>query len=198
MTGCTLCDLDLPADPVTDPEVAGEFCCRGCLAVARSLDDVEEPPELDRLLQVGVRVLVVRLYHVLLGVRAGEDDDGDAFQVGVGLDLAQHLLAALPGEVQVEQDHVRALHVRVLALLPEILHRGDAVVHLVEVVHESGVLERLPRQADVARVVLDEEYIEMYRLSHRYFGGRLTTVRKKSSTLLTMSTKPSKSTGFVR
>ena len=42
MTGCTLCDLDLPADPVTDPEVAGEFCCRGCLAVARSLDDVED------------------------------------------------------------------------------------------------------------------------------------------------------------
>ncbi|WP_440990563.1 heavy metal translocating P-type ATPase [Haloarchaeobius baliensis] len=42
MTGCTLCDLDLPADPVTDPDVDGEFCCRGCLAVARSLDDVEE------------------------------------------------------------------------------------------------------------------------------------------------------------
>ncbi|MFD1644297.1 heavy metal translocating P-type ATPase [Haloarchaeobius litoreus] len=41
MTGCTLCDLDLPADPVTDPDVDGEFCCRGCLAVARSLDDAD-------------------------------------------------------------------------------------------------------------------------------------------------------------
>jgi Cu2+-exporting ATPase len=42
MTGCTLCDLDVPAEPVTDPDVPGEFCCRGCLEVARTLDDVEE------------------------------------------------------------------------------------------------------------------------------------------------------------
>ncbi|WP_256297986.1 heavy metal translocating P-type ATPase [Haloarchaeobius salinus] len=45
MTGCTLCDLDLPADPVTDSEVEGKFCCRGCLAVARSLDDVDDIDE---------------------------------------------------------------------------------------------------------------------------------------------------------
>ncbi len=38
---CTLCDLDLPAEPATDPEVDGEYCCRGCLEVARSLGDVE-------------------------------------------------------------------------------------------------------------------------------------------------------------
>jgi Cu2+-exporting ATPase len=38
MTGCTLCDLSLPDPPVTDPDVDGEFCCRGCLAVARRLD----------------------------------------------------------------------------------------------------------------------------------------------------------------
>ena len=39
---CTLCDLDLPAEPVTDPEVDGEYCCRGCLEVARSLGGVED------------------------------------------------------------------------------------------------------------------------------------------------------------
>jgi len=34
MTGCALCGL--PADPpVTDDDVSGSFCCRGCLAVAR-------------------------------------------------------------------------------------------------------------------------------------------------------------------
>jgi Cu2+-exporting ATPase len=38
---CTLCDLPTPASPVTDDEVAGAFCCRGCLEVARALDDVE-------------------------------------------------------------------------------------------------------------------------------------------------------------
>jgi Cu2+-exporting ATPase len=42
MTGCTLCGLDLPADPVTDDDVPGQFCCRGCLAVSRSLDAAPE------------------------------------------------------------------------------------------------------------------------------------------------------------
>jgi len=40
VTDCTLCGL--PADaPVTDEGVAGTFCCRGCLEVARTLDDPE-------------------------------------------------------------------------------------------------------------------------------------------------------------
>ena len=36
---CTLCDLPTPNPPVTDSGVDGAFCCRGCLAVARTLDD---------------------------------------------------------------------------------------------------------------------------------------------------------------
>ncbi|OYR86015.1 heavy metal translocating P-type ATPase, partial [Halorubrum sp. E3] len=47
MTGCTLCDLPVGDDPHTAPDVDGEFCCRGCLTVARSLDDVEDLDELD-------------------------------------------------------------------------------------------------------------------------------------------------------
>ncbi|MDS0260636.1 cation-translocating P-type ATPase [Haloarcula sp. S1CR25-12] len=38
MTDCTLCGLSTD-DPVTDSGVAGTFCCRGCLEVARTLDD---------------------------------------------------------------------------------------------------------------------------------------------------------------
>ncbi|WP_144925850.1 heavy metal translocating P-type ATPase [Halorubrum salsamenti] len=41
MSGCTLCDLPTGDDPHTAPDVDGEFCCRGCLAVARSLGDAE-------------------------------------------------------------------------------------------------------------------------------------------------------------
>ncbi|MFC7095875.1 heavy metal translocating P-type ATPase [Halobaculum marinum] len=37
--GCTLCGLSTPEPPLTDPDVDGGFCCRGCLAVARTLDD---------------------------------------------------------------------------------------------------------------------------------------------------------------
>ncbi|ELZ41429.1 ATPase P [Halorubrum saccharovorum DSM 1137] len=47
MSGCTLCDLPTGDDPHTAPDVDGEFCCRGCLAVARSLGDGEGTDGLD-------------------------------------------------------------------------------------------------------------------------------------------------------
>ncbi|WP_432764871.1 heavy metal translocating P-type ATPase [Halobaculum limi] len=34
-----MCGLSTPKSPVADGDVAGEFCCRGCLEVARTLDD---------------------------------------------------------------------------------------------------------------------------------------------------------------
>jgi Cu2+-exporting ATPase len=39
MTDCTLCDLPTPDPPITDEDVDGVYCCRGCLEVARTLDD---------------------------------------------------------------------------------------------------------------------------------------------------------------
>ncbi|ELY59796.1 heavy metal translocating P-type ATPase [Natronococcus amylolyticus DSM 10524] len=49
---CTLCELPTPADPVTDADVEGAFCCRGCLDVHRTLeaaDDVDDTAIRDRL-----------------------------------------------------------------------------------------------------------------------------------------------------
>jgi Cu2+-exporting ATPase len=36
---CTLCDLPTPDPPATAEDVEGAFCCRGCLEVARTLED---------------------------------------------------------------------------------------------------------------------------------------------------------------
>lgn len=47
MPNCTLCDLPTGSDPHTDPAVEGEYCCQGCLAVARSLDDVADAEDLE-------------------------------------------------------------------------------------------------------------------------------------------------------
>ncbi|WP_281194616.1 cation-translocating P-type ATPase [Halorubrum sp. F4] len=47
MSNCTLCDLPTGSDPHTDPDVEGEYCCQGCLAVARSLDDVADAEDLE-------------------------------------------------------------------------------------------------------------------------------------------------------
>ena len=38
---CSLCDLPTPDPPVTADAVDGSYCCRGCLEVARTLDDPE-------------------------------------------------------------------------------------------------------------------------------------------------------------
>ena len=42
MSECTRCELPTEPSPVTDPDVDGEFCCRGCLAVASSLDGIDD------------------------------------------------------------------------------------------------------------------------------------------------------------
>ena len=47
---CSLCDLPTPDPPVTDDDVEGTYCCRGCLEVARRLGDVDDAEEVrDRL-----------------------------------------------------------------------------------------------------------------------------------------------------
>ncbi|WP_128906399.1 heavy metal translocating P-type ATPase [Halorubrum amylolyticum] len=42
MGDCRLCGLPTPDPPVREADVDGEFCCRGCVAVARRLDDVDD------------------------------------------------------------------------------------------------------------------------------------------------------------
>jgi len=51
--GCTLCDLPTPEPPVTDEGVDGRFCCRGCLEVARSLDDAATADAADARAELG-------------------------------------------------------------------------------------------------------------------------------------------------
>ncbi|RQG90678.1 heavy metal translocating P-type ATPase [Natrarchaeobius chitinivorans] len=43
MGSCDLCDLPTPDPPVTDDDVDGCFCCRGCCTVAARLDQVDGP-----------------------------------------------------------------------------------------------------------------------------------------------------------
>ncbi|OYR53798.1 heavy metal translocating P-type ATPase [Halorubrum halodurans] len=47
MPNCTLCDLPTGSDPHADPDVEGEYCCQGCLTVARSLEDVDDLADLE-------------------------------------------------------------------------------------------------------------------------------------------------------
>ncbi|AFO59447.1 cation-translocating P-type ATPase [Natrinema sp. J7-2] len=42
---CDLCGLPTPADPHTEPDGDGTFCCQGCLEVSRTLDRVDDVPD---------------------------------------------------------------------------------------------------------------------------------------------------------
>ncbi|QLG50974.1 heavy metal translocating P-type ATPase [Natrinema halophilum] len=42
---CDLCDLPTPPDPITEPDVDGTFCCRGCLEVSRTLEQADDAPD---------------------------------------------------------------------------------------------------------------------------------------------------------
>ncbi|AEH36566.1 heavy metal translocating P-type ATPase [Halopiger xanaduensis SH-6] len=42
---CDLCDLRTPPEPITASDVDGTFCCRGCLEVARALEQHDDAPE---------------------------------------------------------------------------------------------------------------------------------------------------------
>ncbi|MDQ2053785.1 cation-translocating P-type ATPase [Halobellus sp. H-GB7] len=44
---CSLCDLPTPDPPITDDEVEGEYCCRGCLEVARALGGPDNAADAD-------------------------------------------------------------------------------------------------------------------------------------------------------
>ena len=46
MSGCALCDLPVPEPPVTGT-IDGEYCCRGCLEVARVLSAVPESDQME-------------------------------------------------------------------------------------------------------------------------------------------------------
>src|SRR6056297_76430 len=53
MGECTLCGLATPTPPHTTGDVSGEYCCVGCLTVARTLDERPEDADLDDRLDTG-------------------------------------------------------------------------------------------------------------------------------------------------
>ncbi len=51
MADCRLCDLPVPNPPVRTADVDGEFCCRGCLEVARRLGEVDDADDVETPLE---------------------------------------------------------------------------------------------------------------------------------------------------
>jgi len=53
VSDCTLCGLPTPEPPHASADVDGEYCCQGCLTVARTLDEQPEDADVDEQLDTG-------------------------------------------------------------------------------------------------------------------------------------------------
>src|SRR3984957_11084123 len=69
-------------------------------------DRVLEVVQVEGFGDIAVRPQRVAAVHVALRFGRGEDHDGDAFQLRIGLALCQDLPAVLFGQVQVQNDQV--------------------------------------------------------------------------------------------
>jgi hypothetical protein len=139
----------------------------------RSIDWItgDELLQVHRLRDVAVGVQVVAPQDILFRLRRGEDHDRDRAQLGVRLDLREHLAPVLLRQIQVEEHDVGPRHILVLAALVEEIQRLDAVLGPMQVVIDLAFAQGFLREAVVARVVLDEKYLHGGRLCMRESHG---------------------------
>ena len=158
--------LRLLTDPTFDPP--GEYPRPGTPVVLRKLTGPVlpaaqlEPVEMDGLAQVAVRLQLVAALDVALCVGRREDDRRDGLQVVVRLDERKHFAPVHLRKVEVEEDEVRSGCGRVRAFAPEERNRLHAVRRNVHLDGLVGVTECFAREPDVARAVLDEEYLNWH------------------------------------
>src|SRR5262249_52990945 len=132
----------------------------------------QEAIEVDRLGDIRGRVQVVAADDVLLGVRGGQNDDGDTLQLRVRLDLGQHFMPGLSWQIEVEQDEVRARRLGEVSFAAQEAQGSLAVSDDTELVLHLVLGERLTSDQDVARVVFDEQYLDH---DSRNTGAQLTS-----------------------
>ena len=82
---------------------------------------------------------------------------GIVFRLVILLDVSQNLAAIHLGQVEIQQDEIRARRVGVLALVPQKGHGLDAVGGHVQMDGRVGVAEGFLRQPDIAGAVFDQE-----------------------------------------
>src|SRR5580704_4338697 len=121
------------------------------------LDHIDELVHVKRLLHIGIGVQIVTAKDVLLRARCREDYDRDATQVGIGLDLLQHLSSVLARHVQVEQHQVGPSSIGIRRLAMQKGHGCHPVSHVVNRDLVFALVQRFLGEQDVSWVVLYQQ-----------------------------------------
>ena len=120
-------------------------------------DDAAETVEIHRLGDEAVGLLLVGAGDVAFGVRGGNHQHGNRLEVGVALDFAQHRAAVRARQVEIEHDDIRPRRGAVAATPAEVVDRVVAVLGGVKAAVDARLLQRLDDEADVGRVVFDQQ-----------------------------------------
>lgn len=96
----------------------------------------------------------------MLGLRGGQDHDGDAPERRIGLDLREDLAAILPREVQVEQDEIRPGGVGMRPRPQEEGQGGQPILDHVQAIPHLALLEGFHGEANIAGIVLDQQDLD--------------------------------------
>ena len=107
-------------------------------------------------------------------VGSGQDYGGDGFQIVILLDVGQHLAAIHLGQVQIQQDEVRARGMDVTPLTPQKGHGLHAVGSHMQKDGLVGIAEGFLRQPDVARTVFDQQNLYGHTVSSDGFHDCLS------------------------
>ncbi|AGB17464.1 heavy metal translocating P-type ATPase [Halovivax ruber XH-70] len=137
MSDCSLCELPTPDPPVSDPDVDGTFCCRGCLEVSRTLVDTDD---LDR---GDVRVRVEAARENSVGDTAREDAADETASPAARTD-------AVPTGFETAFLAVDGMHCATCEGFVSLLGEREPAVHTVEASYAT----------DTARVVYDPDRLD--------------------------------------
>lgn len=120
----------------------------------------DELVEVDWLCDIGVGMQLVAAQDVFLRRGSGEHHDRDTREIRVGLHLLQQLAAVVLGQIQIQQDEVRSRRALEPTALVEKVEPFFTVVRDVQSILKLVVLQCLPRNEFVSRVVFDEQDLD--------------------------------------
>ena len=128
--------------------------------MADLVHDRQQVVDIDRLADVAIGMRGIGAHHVFMRTRAGHDHDRYAHHARIGLEHGEQLMSRQPRQVEVEQNQVRHVLVRMQAFATQHRQRLGSVFGNRQAMQQFALAQGFGDQANVARVVLDEKDLQ--------------------------------------
>ncbi len=125
------------------------------------LENAEEAVEVGGFGEVAVSEALVSFANVAFGSGGGEDGDRDEAQGEMGFDLLEQVFGVELGEIEIEEDEAGAGRVEIGALVVKEVQGLFAVYGDVDGDGRVEGAEGFLHEADVGRVVFDDENVSL-------------------------------------